>query len=407
MPIFEYQAISETGGTIKGTVDAENARVARQKLRQKGVFPTTIVEGGEEKKPKLDLSRYIKFEPISYQSVSVATRQLATLVGAGIPLVGALQALTEQTDSLPLRRAFVDIREQVEQGATFAKALSAYPKVFPKLFVNMVTSGEASGTLDRVLEYLADHMEAQLELRRKIGSALFYPILMLCFSLLVLIGLLAFVVPSVIKIFKDQGATLPLPTQIVLFISNAFTSYWWALIMAAVGIYFIARAYYRSPAGRERIDLLIIRSPVIGSMYTKVVSARISGTLGTLLAGGVGLLPAMDIVKSLVANVHFVRTIEQAREGVKEGRQLGKELQRGSYFPTMLTRMISIGEASGKLEPMLAKAGKAYENEVNASLAGLTSLIEPIMMIGLGGMVFGIVLAILLPMVDLVNLVQK
>lgn len=407
MPVFEYQAIAGRGGTVKGTIDADNARVARHKLRQKGIFPTAIIEAGEEKKPKLDLSRYLKFESVSHESVAVATRQLSTLVGAGIPLVGALQALTEQTDSPPLRKSFVNIREQVEQGATFAKALTEYPKIFPKLFVNMVTSGEASGTLDKVLEYLAEHMERQLELRRKIGSALFYPILMLCFSVLVLIGLLALVVPSVIKIFQDQGATLPLPTQIVLFISNAFTSFWWAIIGALIGSYLGFKSYYRSTRGREKIDLIIAKSPIIGSMYSKVVSARVAGTLSTLLAGGVGLLQALDIVKSLVGNVHFVKTLEAARDGVKEGRQLGKELQRGGFFPTMLTRMVTIGEASGRLEPMLAKAGKAYENEVNASLAGLTSLIEPVMMIGLGGMVFGIVLAILLPMVDLVNLVQK
>lgn len=407
MPVFEYQAIAGSGGTVKGTIDADNARVARQKLRQKGIFPTTITEAGEDKKPKLDLARYLTIERVKSDQVAVATRQLATLVGAGIPLVGALQALTEQTESAPLRKAFVSIREQVEQGATFAKALGDYPNIFPKLFINMVTSGEASGTLDNVLVYLAEHLERQLELQRKVKSALFYPILMLSFSLLVLIGLLTFVVPSVIKIFQDQGATLPLPTQIVLFLSNAFTSFWWAIIIAVFGVVSGFKAYYRSPSGRERIDLIIARAPVIGPMYSKVMAARVSGTLSTLLAGGVGLLQALDIVKSLVGNVHFVKTLEAARDGVREGRQLGKEMQRGGFFPGMLTRMVTIGETSGRLEAMLAKAGKAYENEVNASLAGLTSLIEPVMMIGLGGMVAGIVLAILLPMVDLVNLVQK
>ncbi len=407
MPVFEYQAIGSSGRASKGTIDADNVRTARQRLRSQGLYPTEIREAADVGKNRTqDVRKYFRTTRVSVKDLGIATRQLATLTGAGLPLVSALQALAEQTDNPALKRVIVEVRENVEQGSALAKALGAYPKVFPRLYVNMVASGEASGTLDTVLENLADYLESQLEMRRRITSALFYPALMLTFCSLVVVALLVFVVPSIVEIFQKQGIELPLPTKILLAISDGLASYW-ILLLATIGlIAWGLRWAYLQPKGRERFDRWLLKTPVIGSTYLKINTARLARTMGTLLNGGVGLLTAMEIVRNIVGNVHIVKAIETAHEGVREGRSLAKELGRTGYFPSLLIQMISVGETSGKLEAMLAKAGRAYENEVNATLDGLTRLIEPLMMMGVGGIVFSIVIAMLLPMSDLVSKLQ-
>ncbi len=408
MPVFEYAALDRTGKSIKGSIDAENVRAARQRLRTQGVFATDIKESLKAiSEPSRDVKRFFVSNRVNTSELAVATRQLSTLAGAGIPVVEALNALSDQIESITLKRIIIDVKEKVQEGSSLAKAMDQFPKAFPRLYINMVASGEASGTLDAVFENLADYLEAQVELRRKISSSMFYPVLMLCFCVLVVIGLLAFVVPNIVDIFIKQGAKLPLPTAIMLSISHFITSYWPLLLLAGIGAGYFIRWYYKTEKGRSSFDLKILKFPIIGSLILKINCARIARTLGTLLQNGVGLLEALTIVKNIVGNVHLANAIENARDGVREGKSLSKELSRAALFPPMLTHMIGIGETSGRLESMLAKAGKSYENEVNATLSGLTSLIEPIMMIGLGGVVFSIVISILLPMVDLVSLVQK
>ena len=410
MPSFEYVAIGPTGKTLKGSIDADNVRVARQRLRAQGVFPTDIKEGmasAREGGSTRDIKKYFQSDRVSTRELSITTRQLATLVGAGLPLVGALQALAEQCEGVTLKRILIEIRESVEEGSALAKAMGSFPKAFPRLYVNMVASGEASGTLDSVLTNLADYLEAQVELRRKITSSLFYPILMFCFCTLVVTLLLAFVVPSIVDIFQRQNAKLPLPTRVMLGISHLVTGYWWlVLALVLAGIYGL-RAYYRTPDGRSKVDFILLKLPIYGSIYRKIGTARVSRTLGTLLGSGVGLLAALDIVKNIVGNVHLSNSLVEAAEGVREGRSLAKELARSNMYPHLLCHMIAVGEQSGRLEEMLTQAGRAYENEVNATLSGLTSLIEPIMIIVLGGAVFSIVISILMPMMDLINIVQR
>jgi general secretion pathway protein F len=245
-----------------------------------------------------------------------------------------------------------------------------------------------------------------MELRRKISGALFYPILMFGFCILIVIGLVTFVVPNIVEIFVKQKITLPLPTQIVIFASNAITGYWWAMILAIALTLSLIKYYYGQPKGRAWFDSKLLRAPLYGEIYRKIATARVAATLGTLLNGGVELLTALDIVKNIVGNTHMKKALEDARDGVREGRNLGKELSKSGYFPNLLSQMVSIGEKSGKLETMLAKAGKAFSSEVNASIAGLTSLIEPLMMIVLGGIVFAIVISILMPMMQLMQAVK-
>jgi general secretion pathway protein F len=408
MPVYEYLALDKRGAKTKGTVDAENVRSARQKLRGQGIFATEIKEALAVTPARhRDLSRFFQTQRVGVGDLAVATRQFATLIGAGLPLVDSLQALSEQVESAVLKRVLVKIRENIQEGISLTKSLAEYPKTFPRLFVNMVRAGEASGTLEGVLMNLADYLEAQQELRRKVITALFYPALMLFVCIVIVIVLLTYAVPTIVDIFIKQGAELPLPTKIMIGISHFLTGYWWLLI--AMGVLAVAsvRIYYQSKPGRERLDRLFLRLPILGGLFLKINTARITGTLGTLLSNGVGLLDALEIVRNIVSNVHLARAIENARIGVQEGQPLAKELSKSKEFPPLVNHMVAAGETSGRLETMLVKAGKSYENEVNALLAGLTSLIEPIMMIVLGMIVISIVISILLPMVDLINVIKR
>ncbi len=407
MPVFEYVAINKNGRNIKGSIDAENPRVAKQKLKGQGLYPTSMKEASKAKLAKTqDIRQFFTSESLSVPELAVATRQLATLVSAGLPLVSALNALADQTDSQVLRRIVVDIREDVEEGSSLAKALGKFPKSFPRLYINLVAAGEASGNLDRVLTNLADYLERQVELRRKVSSALLYPILMLFVCSAVIIALLVFVIPKIVEIFKKQGAQLPLPTQITIGVSNLLIDYWYLLILLIAGFIFTLRWYYRQPAGRSRIDEILLRLPLFGSLYTKVSTARVAATLGTLLGSGVELLKGLDITKNIIGNVHMVKALEVARDNVREGKTLAGELGRSGRFPSMLSHMVAVGEKSGQLEQMLSKAGQAYENEVSNAIDGLTSLLEPLLMIIVGTIVGLIVISVLLPMADLINLVN-
>ncbi len=405
MPVFEYNAISVNGKKIKGNLEAENIRIARQKLKTRGVYATEIKETSGENVNKKGEINFFK-NKISLKDLAVLTSQEATLINAGLPLVSALQALTDQTESRTIKRILTDVKEDVEQGNAFHKALAEFPKAFPKLYVNMIESGEASGKLDSILENLSRYLEGQLSLRRQVTSSLFYPCLMFVFCILVVMGLLAFVVPSIVEIFQKQGGTLPLPTRIVVGISDMIIGYWWLFILSFLMLFIGIKKYYQTENGKSKIDLLLIKFPIFGKLYTKVATARIASTIGTLFAGGVHLLTCLDIAKNIVSNIHFRTALEQARDGVEKGKSLSGELSKSGLFPPLLSHMIAVGEKSGQLEQMLTKAAAAYENEVKTTLAAMTSLIEPLMIIGLGGIVFSIVISILMPMVSMIDLIQ-
>lgn len=408
MPVFDYVAVDAGGKRARGTIDAENARAARSRLRTQGLFPTSLEEASEQrKKASRDVKQLFGGNRVSTKALSIATRQLATLVSAGLPLVSALQALTDQTDAPVFKRIIVEVREQVEEGSSLADAIGKYPKAFPKLYVNMIASGEASGTLDSVLTNLAGYLEGQVELRRKIWSALTYPILMLFICTLVVAGLLMFVVPRIVEIFEKQGAALPLPTRIMIGVSNFLVHYWYLLILFVMLCVYTMRWYYRQPHGRSKIDRLMLRVPIFSGIYIKIATARVASTLSTLLSSGVGLLTGIEIVRNIVANVHVAKALDEAREGVREGRSLARELGKSRIFPVMLSHMIAVGEKSGELESMLGKAGKSYENEVNATLSGLTALLEPLLMIVVGAIVLFIVMSVLMPMTDLISVIQR
>lgn len=407
MPVFEYLALNGSGKRVKGTLEADSIRTARQRLRAQNLSPTEVKEAREAAKNKSqDVKQLLRGDRVSLKELTLATRLLATLSNAGLPLVQALLSLSEQVDSTNLKRVVVDIKERVEQGSSLAKALGAYPKIFPRLYINMVASGEASGALDAALENLGDYYEAQLELRRKVQNALLYPVLMFVFCIAVVVLLVVFVVPTIVEIFVKQKISLPLPTQMVIALSNLIINYWWIMVAVVLGAILYVRQSYATEKGKAWFDKKILALPIYGPIYLKVSTARVSATLSTLLNGGVEVLAALDIVKNIVSNVHLKRALEDARDGVKEGRSLAKELSKSGYFPNLLSQMVAIGEKSGKLETMLTKAGKTFSAEANAAIAGITTLIEPLMIMFLGLIVFTIVISVLLPMLELMNAVK-
>lgn len=407
MPVYNYQAINAEGKKINGSLDAETVRSARQSLRTRGIFATEINEANDgTAEDRRDVLKYFKSSKVSLQDLAVSTRQLGTLVSAGLPLVSALSALSDQTGSPLLQRILIEVREKVEEGSSLSGALEQFPNAFPGLFVTMVAGGEASGTLDTVLENLAEYLESQVELRRKVRSALIYPVIMLVICSLVFIGLFVFVVPQIVDMFRKQKLSLPLPTEIMIAISDFIIGYWLFVVVVVIAMIYSVKHYFGTPQGRDRIDALLLRAPVFGPIYIKIATARVAKTLGTLLSSGVSVLAGLEIAKNIVTNVHLSRALESAHDGVREGKSLADEIRRSGYFPPILSHMIAVGERSGELEQMLVRAGEAHEKDVSATLENLTSLLEPLMLVAVGGVVFSIVISILLPLADLINIID-
>jgi general secretion pathway protein F len=403
MAVFAYKGLDRNGKARKGVVDADSDRAARQKLKQEGIFPSflqeTTVNGTSTSSDKTT-----KQKKVSTNQLAIATRQLATLVAAGMPLVDALRALADQIDDPRFRVVLSEVTDRVNEGSTLADAMREYPRVFPKIFVNMVASGEATGGLDVVLERLADLLETQAALQRKVLSALAYPILMLLLCSGVIVILLTFVVPEITKVFQSQKAALPLPTRVVIFISQFLATYWWAFIIAAIAGVLFLRSYGKTKAGRWNIDSLKLKLPLIGSITLKICSSRFSRNLGTLLSSGVELLTALSIVKNIVGNVVLEKIVEDASEGVREGKSLAQELKRGGKFPKLLVHMCGVGEQSGQLDSMMLRAAVAFESEVNAVISSLTSILEPLLIVVLAGIVGCILAAVMLPMLEMSQL---
>jgi general secretion pathway protein F len=407
MPVFEYVAIDRAGKSRKGIIDADSARAARQKLRSDGIYPTRLEETHADEisetpsrlQLKLPLQRVRRAELVS------TTRQLATLLSAGLPLVSALSGVLEQVKRPALRKVLSQVRERVKEGMSLANALMEHPAVFPPVYTAMINAGETSGTLELVVERLADFGEQQLALQRKIRSALAYPLLMLIVGVGVVVFLMAYVIPKVTQIFVDMKQELPLPTTVLIGVSELFQKYWPLALLAVIGCFFAGRYYVHTDAGRRRYDRILLKLPVVGVIVEKVAIARITRTLGTLLHNGVPLLSAMEIVRSLVDNVVLRQALEEARQEISEGASITTPLARGGVFPPSVIQMISVGEQSGNLEGMLFKVAETFDSEVEASVTTFTSLLGPFMILFLAFFVGFVVLAVLLPIFEMSNLV--
>ncbi|MBE9545149.1 MAG: type II secretion system inner membrane protein GspF [Proteobacteria bacterium] len=408
MPVFEYTALDDKGKSTSGIIDAEGAQVARQKLRTSGIFPVSIKET-QEAEPKKELgtfslsSRLSRVKPVE---VAMMTRQLATLISAGFPLVSALDALVPQTRSHGFKKTLAQIKDLIVEGNSFARALSNYPAQFSPLYVNMVRAGETSGTLEIVLERLADITEKQQALKNRIQTALAYPIFMLIIGTAVLFILLIYIVPSITSIFTEMNQVLPTPTRILIFLSDFFTSYWWGIfiIIAAAAVFF--NRAKRTAKGRYWIDKTMLILPGIGILVKKLAVARFARTLGSLLENGVSMLIALDIVKNIAGNKLISDSVETAAIEVGKGQGLGVALSGSGIFPQLSIQMIQVGEQSGQLETMLAKISDVFENEVEITVLRLTSYLEPVMILVMGSIVGFIVLSICLPIFEMNQLIR-
>ena len=415
MPVYAYKGLTNEGKAVAGVIDADSPKGARLKLRRTGVFPTdlaeerarrTAVAAAEPEPSRLQLNVGQLFEHITPQDLALMTRQLSTLVGAGLPLVECLSALIEQIDNARVKRTLSQVREQVVEGRAFAEALRDHPRVFSDLYVNMVRAGEASGALDVVLLRLAEYTESAAQLRSKVKTAMTYPILMASAGGTIMIFLLAFVVPKVTRIFAETKAALPLMTVILLALSNFLAQYWWVLVCGVIAAVIAVRVSVRTPAGRLRYDGYVLRFPYFGKLVKKVALARFSRTLSTLLSSGIPLLASLDIVKNVVNNAVLSEAIENARNSIREGQSIAPPLRKSGLFPPLVLHMVAVGEKSGELEEMLSRAADAYDSEVEASVAAMTSILEPVMILVMGAIVLFIVLAILLPIFELNDLVH-
>lgn len=403
MPVFEYKALDQRGRQVAGLREADSPKGLRAALRRDGVFLTEVLgqkEAAAAQKRDVSVRRFVGGR-ISVEDVSITTRQLAVLIGAGIPLVEALTALVDQVDHERMKRVVSDVKQRVNEGSSLADAMATHPKAFGTLYVNMIRAGESSGALDVVLVRLADFTESQARLRSRVMGALTYPLLMLALSGVVLGILFTVVIPKIIRIFEETKITLPWTTKLLIGFTTLVQGYWWlALVLAAIGAWGFLR-WRETPAGRAVYDQRLLSLPIFGSLIRQIALARFSRTLATLLKSGVPLLTSMEIVKNIVGNVRLATVIDEARTSIQEGESIAAPLKRSGEFPPLVYHMVAIGEKSGQLEEMLNNVANAYEAQVETKVGALTSLLEPLMIVFMGIVVAFMVFSILMPILQI------
>jgi general secretion pathway protein F len=421
MAIYAWKGLSASGKNVSGTRDSDGPKSLRQTLRKEGIFITEVREvvGGKQSKQALasggassgkGLKREIDFkgmfERIKPQDVAVFTRQLGTLLHAGIPLAEAMSALAEQSDNKKLQLILAGIRQKVNEGGSLADAMTAHPKVFPDLYTNMVRSGETAGNLDAVLFRLSDFMDAQIELRSKVSSAMAYPILMTIVGSLVLGFLMTVVVPPIAAIFADSGKALPWNTQLLVMIADVVGGYWWIVLPILIVAVLVSRRWLRKPKGRAFMDRVKLRLVLVGKLIRYIAVARFARTLATMLASGVPVLTALEIVKRVLNNSVLEKVVEDARLAIREGESIAATLKKSGQFPSMMCHMVAVGERSGQLEAMLENVASAYERDVSVEVGRLTSILAPLMIVVMAIGVGFIVFSILMPIIDMGGMVQ-
>ncbi|HKK32465.1 MAG TPA: type II secretion system inner membrane protein GspF [Desulfomicrobiaceae bacterium] len=405
MAVFQYKAIDRAGRKRRGVVDADSVRGASRKLRAQGVFPSSVVE--MESRPGAGKKRTGgRFARVSRTELVAVTRQMATLLGAGLPLVQGLSGVTEQMRDSRLRTVLIQVRERVTEGSSLADALEEHGRVFPATFGALVRAGEASGTLELVMEQLARFEEQRLALNRKIQSTMAYPALMSLTGIGVVLFLLTYVIPRVTGIFLDYGEVLPTPTRVLIAVSSFFQAWWVVILGGLFGAGFLFRLVTRSGKGRVWLHGMLLRMPVVGPVLLNAAVVRFARTLGTLLQNEVPLLTAFSIVRNVVDNDVMAAALDEVRQEVSEGESLVGPLSRRNIFPATVIQMIGAGEQSGHLEQMLLKVADAAEQEVATRLTVLTSLLEPILILVLGGVVGFVVLAVMLPIFEMSHLIR-
>ncbi len=404
MPLYDYKGMTAAGKAVKGLKEAPNRNALRDALKRTGVFLTDATEKGKGKGPKgKGLSREVNISigGISKRDISLFTRQFATLQKAAIPLVESLTALTDQAEKPLLKSILADVKNKVNEGSSLAAAMAEHPKAFDSLFINMIRAGESSGNLDTVLLRLADFTDGQVRLRSKVSTAMFYPIIMAVVGFLLMLLLFTFVIPRVTKLFEQQRKPLPGITKLLLGTADVLTNYWWLIAILMFGAVWLFRKWKSSPEGRRKWDTFTLKTPIFGPMVRMIAIARFSRTMSTLLASGVPLLRAMEIVKNILGNQRLIDVVSDAAENIREGESISVPLRRSKEFPPIVTHMIAVGERAGKLEEMLDSVAVSYEEQVEVRVEMLTTLMEPLMILIMGGAVGFVVFAILLPILQL------
>ena len=405
-PIFDYKGFSPSGKAVKGTVDADTAKSGRLKLKKQGITVTEIDEKSAGKSSGAKGSFSIPFLSgrVSQKHITLATRQLASLIKANVPLVEALNALVEQVNNDRLKVVFAQVRQDVNEGSSLAKALASHPKIFDNIFVNMVEAGESSGTLGLVLLRLAELKEAQLRLTSKVVSGMTYPAIMMVLGIVVVFVIFLYVIPNITKIFENSNKPLPLITKVMIMASKFFVSYWYIMFAVIGGSAFIFMRYIRSERGKPVWDRFRLSAPIFGELNRIVAVTRFASTLSVLLGSGVPIMTCMTIARNLVGNVHIERAIESARENISEGQTIAEPLKKSGQFPPLVIHMIMIREKTGELPQMLHSVATTYEEQTNATVERMTALLEPLMIVIMGGFVALVVLAVFIPMTEMSNI---
>ena len=399
---YDYKVRDRTGTLVSGQLVGDSEMLVLQKLREMGMTPLEVKKAGT------GLQMEINLRPghVKLKQIAVFCRQFATMVNSGLPILRALAILGDQTESKELAKILVEVRTDVEHGSSLSAAMAKHPKAFNNLFVAMVRSGETGGVLDDVLLSLADQIEKEVELRRQIKSAMTYPIVVVVLVLMILSAMLLFVVPQFETIYASLGGELPLPTRMLLAVSEAVRSYWWVFLLGFGVTRFFFRRYKKTERGRLRVDAFKIRAPVFGPLFHKVALARFAATLGMLLRAGVPILQALDIVRETVSNSVISLATDDVKNSVREGEAIARPLSKHQVFPPMVVQMIAVGEETGAVDTMLDKIAEFYNAEVTATVDALTSLIEPILIAVIGGCVGAAVIALYMPMFNIINLIK-
>jgi type IV pilus assembly protein PilC len=402
MPVFQWVGTNRKNETRKGEMEAANEAAVRSNLVRLKITPSKI-----KKKPK-DLFENVSWlQPVvKEKDIILFARQFSTMIDAGLPIIQCLEILYTQQGNKTFKRMIKEIKEQVEGGATLAEALKRFPKHFDDLFVNMIAAGEAGGILDAILRRLAAYMEKAAKLKAQVKGALTYPIVTLIIAVVVLAVILVFVIPVFEEMFADFGGELPVPTQIVVKASEMVKSKILYIIIALGLFGFALRKFYKTEKGQDVVDDLLLRIPVFGELLRKVAVAKFTRTMGTMLASGVAILEALDIVAKTAGNRTVEKAVYDVRSGIAEGRTMADPLQESGVFPAMVCQMISVGESTGALDAMLEKIADFYDEEVDQAVDNLTSLIEPFMLVFLGVTIGGLVVAMYLPIFKMAGAIQ-
>ena len=393
MPVYQWVGTNRKNETRKGEMEASNESAVRSNLMRLRITPTKI-----KKKPK-DLFENVSWlQPkVKEKDIILFARQFSTMIDAGLPIIQCLEILHTQQNNKTFKRMIKEIKEQVESGATLAEALKRFPKHFDDLFVNMIAAGEAGGILDAILRRLAGYMEKAAKLKAQVKGAMTYPVVTLVIAIVVLGIILVFVIPVFQEMFADLGGELPVPTQIVVKLSEIVKSKILYIVIGFILLGFTLKKFYKTEKGQDMVDDFLLKIPVFGELLRKVAVAKFTRTMGTMLASGVAILEALDIVAKTSGNRTIEKAIYNVRSGIAEGRTMADPLAESGVFPAMVCQMISVGESTGALDAMLEKIADFYDEEVDQAVDNLTSLIEPFMLVFLGVTIGGLVVAMYLP----------